>query len=293
MGDPQDFPRLLPVLVRIQSELDRELSLDTLAATAGLSRHHFHRLFSRQIGETPKRYTSRLRLERAAVRLLLHRGSVLEIALDCGFQSHETFTRAFGRQFGVPPRVYRREGSRRPPPPTTEPRTQLSHPQRQYRLSSTKVQTLEEMHLAFLRHLGPYENVGDHLWAELADWAEQKQIPGKPVLLGLAQDPPGITPDDKLRFDAAIRVPGPFPGEGAIGYQVLPSKTFAVTTHVGHYRSLPQAYGEIVGRVSQLRSYQLSGLPTVEIYHTSQVNADYDLNHTDIYLPVARGSSSP
>ena len=288
MERTRDLQRLMPVLVEIQCHLDGDLSLETLARVAGLSPHHFHRLFGREIGETVKRYTQRLRLEQGALRLLLHRGKILQIALDCGFQNHETFTRAFRKHFGVSPRAYRRLGGPAPAPPAGEGRPRLGHGEGDFRLSATKVQTLEEMHLAFIRHVGPYEAVSDGLWKELTDWAAVVDPGGPRVLVGLAQDAPGITPDEKLRFDAALPVPRPFSPEGRIGHQVLPSRTFAVTSHFGHFRTLPRAYGAIVARVGELRGYHLDGLPTVEIYRTTQVNADYDLNHTDIYLPVRR-----
>lgn len=65
---------------------------EALSRKAGLSPFYLQRLFEAAIGETPKAYTSRLRLERGAFRLLVHDSNVLDIALECGFQSHETFS---------------------------------------------------------------------------------------------------------------------------------------------------------------------------------------------------------
>ena len=89
---------------------DSDTSLGSLAARAGLSRFHLHRVFLAMAGETPKRFTLRLRLERAAVMLLVGRESILDIALACGFQSHEAFTRSFRERFGMSPRAYRKRG---------------------------------------------------------------------------------------------------------------------------------------------------------------------------------------
>jgi AraC family transcriptional regulator len=104
--------------------------------------------------------------------------------------------------------------------------------------------------------------------------------------MGIGHDAPGTTPPERLRFDAALVVPGPFAFEGNIGYELLPGGTFAITTHVGPYETLPAAYGAIFPRLLALPGYRLVGLPAVEIYHTTRVNARYRLNHTDLCLPV-------
>jgi len=92
------------------AHLDDDLPLSALSAQAGLSPFHLHRVFSTVAGETPKQFTLRLRLSRGAAMLLTGRESVLDVALACGFQSHEAFTRGFCRRFGMTPRAYRARG---------------------------------------------------------------------------------------------------------------------------------------------------------------------------------------
>jgi AraC family transcriptional regulator len=75
-----------------------------------LSRFHLQRLFLATAGETPKRFALRLRLGRAAVMLLTADDSVLDVALACGFQSHEVFSRVFRQRFGMTPSAYRQRG---------------------------------------------------------------------------------------------------------------------------------------------------------------------------------------
>lgn len=87
---------------------DADLSLAELARAAGLSPSRFHRLFSQTAGESPRTFAERLRLERAAAMLVTTQAPVLEISLNCGFQSHEVFTRAFRRRYGIAPSSYRR-----------------------------------------------------------------------------------------------------------------------------------------------------------------------------------------
>jgi len=107
---PIPFQQVQPVLAFAAANLDEDVSLSALAARAGLSPFHLHRVFSAAAGETPKRFTLRLRLGRAAVMLLTGEDSVLNVALSCGFQSHEAFCRAFRRRFGMSPSAYRARG---------------------------------------------------------------------------------------------------------------------------------------------------------------------------------------
>jgi AraC family transcriptional regulator len=104
------FKDMQPVLAHVAAHLADEISLTGLAAETGISPSHLHRVFSTVVGETPKKLTLRLRLGRAAVLLLSTEDSVLDIALTCGFQSHEAFCRAFRRRFRKTPSAYRRRG---------------------------------------------------------------------------------------------------------------------------------------------------------------------------------------
>lgn len=98
---------LLHVLGRLNGHLDEDTSLETIASNAGWSPFHLHRVFSRVVGETPKRYALRVRLETAAARLVASDESVCDVAVAAGFNSHEVFTRAFRRHFGQTPSRYR------------------------------------------------------------------------------------------------------------------------------------------------------------------------------------------
>ncbi len=104
------FRQVQPVLAFAAAHPEEDLSLAALAGQAGISPYHLHRIFATAVGETPKRLTLRLRLERAAAMLLSANDSVLDVALACGFRSHEVFCRAFRRRFGTSPSAYRLRG---------------------------------------------------------------------------------------------------------------------------------------------------------------------------------------
>ena len=87
---------------------DPSASADDLAGRAYLSRFHFDRLVSASAGEAPGALRRRVLLERAAYRLI-SRGdrTVLDIAVEAGYGSHEAFTRAFAKAYGATPTAVR------------------------------------------------------------------------------------------------------------------------------------------------------------------------------------------
>src|SRR5690606_16748074 len=87
--------RLLPLLIGLDDGLSEDVRLRELAAKFGTSPFHFHRMFTRAVGETPKKYVERVRLERAALLLAVSDELVVDIGLAVGFRNAETFTRRF------------------------------------------------------------------------------------------------------------------------------------------------------------------------------------------------------
>jgi AraC family transcriptional regulator len=79
-----------------------------LAEAAGYSPWHSARVFREFTGKTPFEYIRELRLSRAAERLRNNNTRIIDVAFDFVFGSHEGFTRAFSRQFGMSPRHYSR-----------------------------------------------------------------------------------------------------------------------------------------------------------------------------------------
>ncbi len=83
------------------------LTVDDLAAAAGLSRAHFSREFRRAFGESPHAYLLTRRLERAAALLRTTDHTVAEICFAVGLRSVGSFTTSFTRTYGRSPTAYR------------------------------------------------------------------------------------------------------------------------------------------------------------------------------------------
>ena len=145
---------------------------------------------------------------------------------------------------------------------------------------------MRPVHLAFRRHVGPYESVPESLFDELEAWAARRGLPGPPVWMGIGHDAPGTTPPERLRFDAALVVPGPFASEGKSATSSSPAGPSPSPPTWDRTKRSPPPTRAIFPRLLALPGYQLVGLPAVEIYHTTRVNVRYRLNHTDLCLPV-------
>lgn len=79
----------------------------SIAANVGLSRSHFSRLVTAAAGEPPAALRRRILLERAAYLLATTEATILDVAVESGYSSHEAFTRAFSAAYGLPPRRWR------------------------------------------------------------------------------------------------------------------------------------------------------------------------------------------
>ena len=95
----------------VVESLDQERDANGLARNAYRSRTQFFRVFRAMIEETPVAMRRRLLLERAAWQLSRTQLPVTEIGLNANYGSLEAFTRAFRKEFGISPSLYRRMGA--------------------------------------------------------------------------------------------------------------------------------------------------------------------------------------
>lgn len=86
-----------------------EMTIEDVAAHAGFSTNYFNRIFFAHTGFNVMEYVRFTRLKSAARLLRTTDKDILDIAFDCGYESQESFTRAFKKQYGMPPGEYRKE----------------------------------------------------------------------------------------------------------------------------------------------------------------------------------------
>lgn len=102
------------VIEFIEKNLSEKLSLEDIAKIAGYSKYHLHRMFLSKVGCTIHQYIRKRRLTEAARKLVTTEKTILEIALDCGYETQQSFTFAFTNFYGTSPLIYRKIGEFKP-----------------------------------------------------------------------------------------------------------------------------------------------------------------------------------
>lgn len=95
----------------IEDNLTSRITLMEIAENSWLSPFHFHRLFHAWTGYSVSEYVRLRRLSEAALKLIHTKERIIEIALEYGFGSQASFTRAFRRQYDTTPGRFRKKGT--------------------------------------------------------------------------------------------------------------------------------------------------------------------------------------
>ncbi len=286
--------RILRVLVAIQERLSEAPRLEELAKLACFSPCHFHRVFRGLVGETVGQHVGRLRLERAAMLLQSSKRQILEVALDSGYESHEAFSRAFRKAFGCTPRDYRKDAQQM---------RQLDaasgvHFQETGSLGTfqalrggedamkIEVKKLERTRVAFVRHVGPYHEVGE-TWERLCDWAGKECLFGdEHRYFGASYDDPEITDSARLRYDACVTVAGEVQADGEIGVREIPAGRYAVALHVGPYENFSGTYAAIYRDYFAESGKEPGAPPCLEFYLNDPNGTEPEDLLTEVWVPI-------
>jgi len=289
--------RILRSLVYLQTHLDETISLEDMAAVACFSPCHFHRIFRGMVGESVAEHIRRLRLERSAQLLRRTEKPVIEIALAAGYETHESFTRAFGAAFGQPPSSFRASHQAAMKAAGANEihfsdsgnigAQDFRHVSYPLPLLEVRKHHLPAMRVAFMRHIGSFDSVGS-TWSRVMMWAGRKGLfSAMAGTVGVVYDDPDITPPEKLRYDAAIILRhSEVSPESDIGIQQIGPGEYAVASHRGPYDKLSGTYARMCGEWLPDSGLELSSAPALEFYRNSPMDSSPENLLTEIYLPL-------
>lgn len=268
--------QLNKVIEFIGKHLDEELTLTQLSNIACFSKYHFHRLFTAYTGLSLQQYIRWLRLKRAAHQLIIDKKqSIINIAIDAGFESHEAFSRAFKQICGKSPSEFRHESSWHvwEQPPYWLPR------QGDMTMNVT-IENKSARRLAVLEHRGDPNLLGDSV-NKLVSWAKAQPVNLKPKpgdAFGFAYDDPKITPASEFRFDLGITIPEQFTLKGDVVEKRLPAGRYAVAMHKGSRSNIGDTIYALYRDWLPNSGEELADLPCIFCYY----NLDHEVAETEL-----------
>ncbi len=237
--------RFRNVLDHIDAHPDGDLSLAALAEVAAFSVFHFQRQFSAMFGVRVSTIVHLARIKRAAHQLVFRVDTpVTEIALASGYDTPESFSRAFRKTVGQSPSAFRAAPDWGDWQRLTDPLTTLRkrHVRTPCRSDDVRVLELPATPIALLVHEGDHARLGDSLRRFIA-WRKQAGLPpSSSATYNLLYDDPDETPPNQHRFGLAVATTRPIPANDAgIVAAVIPGGRCAVLRHVGPDETLSAA----------------------------------------------------
>jgi AraC family transcriptional regulator len=278
----------LLIIRQIAERIDKDpfapWSLAALAEQAGYSSYHFVRMFAGGEGVPPMEYVRRRRMAAAAARIASEPGlDLIMLALDCGFDSQEAFTRAFKRMHGVPPGEYRRNlfGASH-----SEQEDHMTAPMSLIQLEQPAIRPASLL-AGFKTQIVNMDNAHvPGLWGRLFENA------GKPGQKGWASvgvcwpeggDEGTINYMAAFEWDPAVPVPAPFE---RLDLAAQTYRVFRLTMNGGPVNAQMQAAAkEIWGVRIPAAGWRLAKVPDLEVY-SEDFRPDIAGVTVDFYVPV-------
>ena len=153
------------------------------------------------------------------------------------------------------------------------------------------IEQLPEMHLAYVRHVGPYgggEALFARLFGRLMQWAGPRNLfrPGATRFITVYHDDPAITEASKQRISCSMTVPAGTKVEGDVGFMTIPAGKYAV----GHFEISPDQYGDAWSALYRgwfpESGFQPDDRPCFEMYLNDPKTHPEGKHIVDICIPV-------
>lgn len=264
----------------IGKHLDEEITLEEISRVACFSKYHFHRLFTVCTGISLQAYIKWLRLKRAAHQLIMHKKeTIINIALDAGFESHESFSRAFKQVCGQSPSEFRRKAHWH----------KWEHPSGSLPIKGEKImtitiKTLPSRRLAVMEHYGDPMRLSETV-DQLITWAKSQPIDLKPKsgeAFGFGYHDPREVSAEEFHFDLALTVPQNFKLNDQVIERVMPAGRYAVTTHKGSRRNIGDTIDGLYRDWLPESGEELGDLPCILCYY----NFEHEVAETELLTEV-------
>jgi AraC family transcriptional regulator len=289
----------------IQMNIGGDLSLEKLAGIANYSPFHFQRLFLAFVGETPKQYIIRLRLERVAHFLkIFPELSISELASDSGFASLSTFSRAFRNFYGISAEEFRSQprGKVRKNCKTNRKKGKSQFPEHSEFWSrdfseSEMMEWEDKMEIstriwpgstiAYVSTCLDHPDAITHAFRELTSWARPRMlINSETKFIGMLLDIPFITPLDKCRYRAGMTLSAKPEKHPEVGITEISRGTYASYRVKGNIMAIVKSLIFFKHCWLDSSGYQLKDITGFEVFDTNPADKPSEQIVREVIIPV-------
>jgi AraC family transcriptional regulator len=289
--------RIDRVIDYLRANLHRPVKLAELANVACFSEFHFHRIFTAVSGETLNNFTNRLRLEKAARLLRYSERSLTEIAMNSGFSSSATFSRAFRSGYDTSPSQFRRSGEIK----KSKIRKEL-FPQDEYGLSAEEMSAeekkaafpvrlidLPERQVAYIRVTNAFEleRVLGAL-TTVIEWAKSQNVFSDGILFGMTVDDPHVTPAHLYRYEVCVASSLPFDCMEGMSKLKMPPMRYAAIKVSGDIHKVATAWDYLYRDWLIHSAYEPEHAPALEVFLDKESATDWSHFELELCLPVRK-----
>jgi AraC family transcriptional regulator len=293
-GNSEYSQRINRVIDYLRENLDRQVKLEELAKVACFSEFHFHRIFSAVSGETLNNFTNRLRLEKAARLLRYSDQSLTDIALDCGFSSSATFSRAFRSGYDTSPSQFRKSGEIKKSKICKElfsGQEYLLPMSAEEKRAAFPVRLIDvpERQVGYIRVANAFE-MERVLTAlkTLIEWAKSQNIFSQGTLFGMSVDDPHVTPKHLYRYEVCLASSLPFECIEGISKLKMPAMRYAATRVSGDIRKVTTATDYLFRGWLINSDYEPEHAPGLEIFLNKENAMDWSHFDLELCIPVRK-----
>jgi AraC family transcriptional regulator len=286
--------RIDRVIDYLRANLDRPVKLKELAKVACFSEFHFHRIFSAVSGETVNNFTNRLRLEKAARLLRFSRRRLTDIALDCGYSSSATFSRAFRSGYDTSPSQFRKTGEIKKSKIRKEIYTGQEYvlpmsAEEKRAAFPVRLIDVPERQVAYIRVTDAFD--WDRLLAAfktMIEWAKSQNIFSKGTLFGMTVDDPDVTPKHLYRYEVCVASSSPFQCMKGMSRLKIPAMRYAATRVCGDIRKVATAWDYLIRSWLITSAYEPEHAPALEVFLDKENAMNWSHFELELCLPVRR-----
>lgn len=267
--------RIFNAALAAERDYSADLTVTALAEYAGLSDKHFQRCFRQVIGESPKKYVRRIRLQSAAYLLKWSDITVTEVAMTAGFETHAGFNKAFFKAYGQSPNDFR--GSHNVTPYLhfqREPNRPLDINAVEASKLMVRLEEVPARRVASMRHIGPVEKTAE-IWPKMVKWAKRHDLlTADAIVLGIHNDYWDSNSEERYRYDAAIVIPDEFVADDQVSTHTIPAGQVAMTEFAGSIAAMDTAWRKLVDQWLPISGYQLRTNYAYDWYPVSLVSGN-------------------